>query len=273
MDLKPHSSSNAVLEGAIDPAILVGRLAVRDALEGVESQNAAHELATAQLCYRRYTVPILEATTLLEERNLTEAARWATIQVLFGLSLRHMDNVLDSPGSLQSTAEESYLANAYLSRAQAMLHDAGSSWTPGHAALHGQFYSYEVEMRGGSMHDMSTLWRRASPLCVLLEIDLADRLRDERLIGLYRCYLSTMLLLADCNDAWGDAQHGPPTPVTLLLGESRTRDSMDFSAAASRILQIRAFAHREREGLLQSLEILGCTRWATVLREDASVGF
>lgn len=248
-----------------------------DALEAMVLQatlgsflGASPDLDSIRRYYRRYTIPVLEATGYLDGGDATEAATWGAIQLMLSLHLRHLDYVVDGQVSGVAVALEVRQAQSYLDSAQALLRQHSSGWTGRHAALYRQFLDYEVESREAELHDVSTLWRRASTLCMVLELELAHRVRDPRLIGAYRRYLSTSLLYGDCFDAWKDLVSGPPTPVTHLLDQGRP-GRFDFGQAAAQIDRLRRFTSAECESLAQTVESLGCPRWAQMLRDDAKV--
>lgn len=241
--------------------------AIRLALEGIplSPEGREQERRTARAYFPKYVIPVLDATSLLENAPEDQATQWATVQLSLGLSGRHRDNVIDQHAHPHEFASEFRLADAYLDKAQAMLAIMSNGWTPRHAALYRQIIEYECETRSGDVHDISSLWRRAASACILLELDLRPRLKDARLIPLQRRYYSLVLLSGDCEEAWKDIRHGPATPVTHLLGDYYDEDGMDFGGIQKQLDWLKSYAHREKTKLAHDLDSAGCHVWSEVL--------
>lgn len=177
-----------------------------------------------------YTLPVLEGARLLNG-SMDECDVWATVSVCLSLNLRHLDYVLDADQSSESVPGDIRQAHSLLAGAHEILRIHGVEWGPAQSALYGQFLEYEMEVQQGYFHDLSSLWRRVSPMCVLPETYLAKYL-SPGFLRQYRTFLSWSLLQSDCDHALKDMTRQCHTPVTKLLHERTAGVYHDFSVGA-----------------------------------------
>lgn len=193
--------------------------------------------------FRIYTLPLLETCNLLSEKRFNEALLWSKINLSFCLNLRFLDNVIDDDveaGDNKYTVKLSNLKKAdnYLTYALKLLYENGFDWQDENVNVYNQFYEYERESYLGHFYEFDTLWRRVSPLCILMETYLKDRIVDKNFINGFQKYLSCLLITADMDDFFEDFRNKKKTPVTKFILENKTDDFKQLFMSQRRIEEL-----------------------------------
>jgi hypothetical protein len=223
-----------------------------------------------------YTLPILEIAGLLGAEP-SKLGLWANVHMSLSLHLRAIDYVLDGDSDRGHVTDQARRAYLYLSHAQDLVRQEGLCWGPSQANLYSQFYDYEVEARDGFFHDLSSSWRRVSPLCVVPETYLVSEI-PAALSQRYRWFLGWSLFQADCDDVVKDLTSGCSTPVTQLVREKITGVFGDMAASADVLAKIKAVLLAEYRSLYSAIEDFPLWRavleqmWKGFSHEDDVVG-
>lgn len=197
---------------------------------GASYRPDSQDFAIARRYFYFYTVPLLDIAGLLQQSNLEQGVFWGTAQLCLGLHLRYIDYVIDQDiegASRLAALRRSYL---YLAHVQELLHRRSLPWSAEARALYMQFLDYESDVQRGYMHDLGTIWRRVSPLCVVGECYLQEMMHDSQVLRYYRLFLGWSLVQADCDDVLKDLTANRETPVTRLVQEQNSA-TFHFSLA------------------------------------------
>ncbi len=222
-------------------------------LEGENPKRHQQEWEKGHLYFHLYTVPLLEAAGLFAADRFDEAVFWGGIQLCFGLHIRYADYLMDNDQTDLDTAQLTKRTQGYLARAQTLLWRKQYDWRPEQLSLYGQYIEYECEVRQGYVHDLSSLWRRVSPLCITGETYLAPAITASNFAWTYRHFLGWSLIYADCDDVLEDLQCERRTPVTALVGEKLTPQASDFAGAAQVMAHIKDCQTKQAQRLLRDL--------------------
>ena len=272
MDQNSHSSSSA--RSSFIDDLHKALLGVDENISQLEQAvlgelptfGGEHKEEKARLYFHLYTIPLLEAAGLFESGRRQEQVFWGAVQSCMGLHIRYADYIIDNDRTGLSTPLLTKRAHAYLARAQSLLLGEGHSWGCEQIAIYGQYIDYECEVEQGYFHDLSSLWRRVSPLCVVGETYLASSIRAPEFRRSYRDFLGWSLIHADCDDVLEDLSAQRKTPVTHLIGERITGSAPDLFAAAEAMARIKEFQAKQAQRLLESIGD-DCPAWRTIIKE------
>lgn len=213
-----------------------------------------------------YTVPLLDAGGFLLDPP-SRPTEVAAAHLALGLHIRYSDYVVDGDRPAKVIGD-SRSAMRNLLHAQALLGAAGEPWTDVQSAVLIQYLDYESEVAAGFRHDIASLWRRVSPLCVVGDTVLRW---PQEPSATYRHFLAWSLMYADCDDFLQDMRAGRWTPVTRLISDHLSGTAADADAVAATIVSMRRYLEVETERLLTTMNAAGWLLWSRIVQRLSDI--
>ncbi len=163
--------------------------------------------------------------------------------VWLSLHLRLVDNVIDRDAPPALIAKQLRWAMRALDASKAAIRLSGNEWGAEAEDLYELFLRYDEAVKQGASIEPDELWQRVSPLVIVPELYLRERLTPAD-AHYYRAYLNFMLLAHDLSDLFKDAQSGHNSLPTALLRRQAERPVFSrrvvetvFAGAETRLAQ------------------------------------
>ena len=218
----------------------------------MSEKQAEYDQAKAYIYFRLYIIPMLECAGLLTANRVDTAVLWGKVQFSMGMHIRYLDKVIDAD-TQRNHYHDVQLAHYYLLSALNTIGTVGQVWNTQAQAIYCQYLHYESEIRVGYRHSFASLWRRVSPLCVVPEQYLAERVAPLDAYW-FRHYLSWSLVYADCADVFDDMQNHTTTPISRLLREAWTNTYHDAQIAVDVIGYMQDYLETQCHPLLAFIQ-------------------